>query len=81
MQVIHGPYLRHFSEFVTIGSVLLFVLSVMAPHVNAGFWERASSLVCAIAAARFTSRIISPLTAILFKWLLIGRYRAGQYPM
>jgi hypothetical protein len=81
MQVIRGPYMHHFSEFVTVGSVLLFVLSVLAPHINAGFWERAGSLLCAIAAARFSCRIISPLAAILFKWLLIGRYKAGQYRM
>jgi hypothetical protein len=59
---------------------MLFVLSVLAPHVNHGFWERVASL-CAIAAAAISSRIISPLGAILFKWFIIGHYKAGQYRM
>lgn len=66
---------------MALGTVLIFVLALLAPHVNSSFWERSAALLCAIAAARFTSRIISPLGAILFKWLVIGRYRAGQYRM
>lgn len=53
----------------------------MAPHINSGFWQRTGSLLAAIVAARVTSRIISPLAAILFKWLVIGRYKTGQYRM
>jgi acetyltransferase-like isoleucine patch superfamily enzyme len=31
--------------------------------------------------ARGTSRILSPLTAIAFKWIVIGSYKPGVYPM
>jgi hypothetical protein len=66
---------------MALGTVLIFVLAILTPHVNSGFWGRSASLLCAIAAARSASRIMSPLGAILFKWLVIGRYRAGQYRM
>jgi hypothetical protein len=53
----------------------------LAPRIGDNFWERTGSLLIAIVAARISSRIISPLGAISFKWLIIGRYKAGQYRM
>ena len=49
--------------------------------IDASFWKRASTLLLAIIVARGTSRILAPLTAITIKWLVIGRYEPGLYPM
>ena len=38
-------------------------------------------MLLAIIVARGTSRILSPLAAIAFKWVVIGRYKPGVYPM
>ncbi|KAJ7246783.1 acetyl-CoA synthetase-like protein [Mycena haematopus] len=60
-------------------TVLLLILAELAPHVNASFWERILSLLAAIVAGRLAARIISPISAILFKWLVIGKYKPGKY--
>ncbi|KAF8129664.1 acetyl-CoA synthetase-like protein [Mycena galopus ATCC 62051] len=62
-------------------TILLFMLSLLAPHINGTFWERILSLMCAIVTARLTTRIVAPITSILFKWLVIGRYTPGTYRM
>ncbi|KAJ7801104.1 acetyl-CoA synthetase-like protein [Mycena olivaceomarginata] len=62
-------------------TVLLLMLSVLAPHITGSFWERIASLMCAIIVARLTARIVAPVTSILFKWLVIGRYKPGTYRM
>jgi acyl carrier protein len=61
-------------------SVLLFVLAAMAKLASKNFEERIGSLLCAIAAGQLVSQLLSPLAAIAFKWLVIGRYRVGTYP-
>jgi hypothetical protein len=55
--------------------------SVLAPHITSSFWEHIASLMCAIIVARLTARIVAPITSILFKWLVIGRYKPGTYCM
>ncbi|KAJ6474655.1 acetyl-CoA synthetase-like protein [Mycena vitilis] len=62
-------------------TVLLLMLSVLAPFIDGTFWQRIASLMCAIIVARLTSRIIAPVTSILFKWLVIGKYQPGTYRM
>ncbi|KAL0570785.1 hypothetical protein V5O48_011169, partial [Marasmius crinis-equi] len=63
-------------------TLLLFILSFLSPSLSTGsFWERMGALLCAIISARLGTRIIAPFVAILFKWLVIGRYRAGTYRM
>ncbi|KAJ7700217.1 hypothetical protein B0H14DRAFT_3651598, partial [Mycena olivaceomarginata] len=49
--------------------------------LNGTFWERIGSLLCSIVVARLTTRIVAPITAILFKWLVIGKYKPGTYRM
>jgi hypothetical protein len=83
---------------VFTGTVLLFILSELAPHIDTSFWERVLSLITAIVVARLSSgsysysrlsstdiahlaRIIAPITAIIFKWIVIGKYRPGKYRM
>lgn len=53
----------------------------MHAFINATFWPRAGTLLFAILVARATSRILAPITAIIFKWLVIGFYKPGVYPM
>ncbi|KAI0933437.1 putative NRPS-like protein biosynthetic cluster [Taiwanofungus camphoratus] len=60
---------------------LLFILSYLAKHITNSFWERMGSLLCAIVVARLAARVLPPLTAVLFKWIVIGKYRPGTYPM
>ncbi|KAJ7272639.1 acetyl-CoA synthetase-like protein [Mycena haematopus] len=62
-------------------TVLLLMLSLLAPHIDGMFWERIASLMCAIVTARLTTRIVAPITSIIFKWLVIGKYQPGTYPM
>ncbi|KXG48224.1 AMP-dependent synthetase/ligase [Penicillium griseofulvum] len=38
-------------------------------------------VVFAVMSARLSSQVVSPILAITFKWLVIGRYKEGMYPM
>ncbi|CAP80625.1 Pc12g09980 [Penicillium rubens Wisconsin 54-1255] len=38
-------------------------------------------VVFAVMSARLCSQIVSPILAIIFKWLVIGRYKEGMSPM
>ncbi|KAF8887351.1 hypothetical protein BD779DRAFT_1672802 [Infundibulicybe gibba] len=60
-------------------SLLLFLLSYLANFIDGSFWERIITLVVAIIVARMSVRVICPLAAILFKWIVIGKYKAGTY--
>lgn len=62
-------------------TVILHGLAFSAYYIEDSFWERVGVLLASVVVARFTSRIICPITAIAFKWLIIGRYRPGKYPM
>ncbi|KAL9078001.1 MAG: hypothetical protein Q9157_003086 [Trypethelium eluteriae] len=42
---------------------------------------RLVNLVFSLAVGRLVTRLISPFLAIIFKWVLIGRYKEGIYPM
>ncbi|KAK5112529.1 hypothetical protein LTR85_011221 [Meristemomyces frigidus] len=42
---------------------------------------RLLDLVLAMAVARLVTKAIAPIVAIMFKWLIIGRYQEGLYPM
>ncbi|KAK7056427.1 hypothetical protein VNI00_002982 [Paramarasmius palmivorus] len=46
-------------------SVLLLVLSYLAPLLHKTFWERMGALLCAIVAARAATRIAAPFGAII----------------
>ncbi|CAK5273778.1 unnamed protein product, partial [Mycena citricolor] len=60
-------------------TILLLMLSRLAPIISGSFWQRISSLLVAILVARFTTRVAAPVTSIIFKWLVIGKYRPGTY--
>lgn len=61
-------------------AMILFILAKMTRFAGS-FWEEMGSLFLAIIAARLTSRIVAPLGAIAFKWLVIGKYQPGVYKM
>ncbi|XP_006461692.1 hypothetical protein AGABI2DRAFT_70890 [Agaricus bisporus var. bisporus H97] len=62
-------------------SLLLFTLSYIAQFLDGGFWVKLGTLIAAIIASRMAVRIIAPIIAILFKWLVVGKYQAGTYRM
>jgi acetyltransferase-like isoleucine patch superfamily enzyme len=53
----------------------------MHDFIKAAFWPRAGILLFAVLVARATSYILAPLTAVIFKWVVIGFYKPGVYPM
>ena len=58
---------------------IVFILSLCTSFISGTYWERIGSLFVAIIGARLLTRIVMPLFAIAFKWLVIGRYRPGTY--
>ena len=62
-------------------TVILHGLAFSAYYIDDNFWERVAVLLASLVVARFTSRVICPVTAIAFKWIVIGRYKPGKYPM
>ncbi|CAA7265178.1 unnamed protein product [Cyclocybe aegerita] len=62
-------------------TALLFMLSCLAHLTVGSFWERLLALLTSIIAARLLARVVSPLVAIAFKWIAIGRYKPGTYRM
>lgn len=61
--------------------MILVFLAFLANYLDRDYWSRATALVTAIILARLTSRVISPIAAIAFKWIVIGRYKPGTYRM
>jgi hypothetical protein len=61
--------------------MLLFVLSYIARAIDNNDWQRMAGLLAAVAAARLAARVACPLAAILFKWIVIGKYKPGTYRM
>ncbi|KAJ7262978.1 acetyl-CoA synthetase-like protein [Mycena rebaudengoi] len=66
-------------------TVLLLTLAELAPelapHVKGSFWKRILCLLTATVVARFFTGIVSPVSSIIFKWIVIGRYKPGTYRM
>lgn len=62
-------------------SLFLFIMSLLIPIVNRGYWQSVAVLLISIAAARLSVAILCPLVAIAFKWIVIGTYKQGTYRM
>ena len=58
----------------TLTATQVWVTTVSVPG-------RLVNLVFSLAVARLVTRAVAPLLAIAFKWILIGRYKEGIYPM
>lgn len=62
--------------------ILMYTLSTLLKcWTDPSICARFLSLICAMAAARVAVQVVSPLFAIVVKWVVIGRYREGMYPM
>ncbi len=64
-----------------LGTLLLYIMSHLARKIDDSFWQRMGALLCCIAAARLTTRVVAPIAAIAFKWIVIGRYKRGTYKL
>ncbi|KAJ3795144.1 acetyl-CoA synthetase-like protein [Lentinula aff. detonsa] len=62
-------------------SILLFILSYLAPAINQDYWDRMLALICAIVVARLCVRACAPVAAIIFKWIVIGKYKPGTHKL
>jgi len=50
-------------------------------YTNKSIPGRLLNLVISMVIARLTTKVIAPLLAIAFKWIVVGRYQEGLYPM
>ncbi|KAJ3163370.1 hypothetical protein HDU88_006319 [Geranomyces variabilis] len=64
-------------------TVLVVVLSQTDEWTSttSNVFGRLFNLIVAMAIGRAVTEIVAPLVAIALKWIVIGRYRAGIYPM
>ncbi|KAF8997871.1 AMP-dependent synthetase and ligase [Cyathus striatus] len=62
-------------------ATLLYLLAYLAQAIDHTYFARMGTLILAIIGARLASRIVSPIAAIVFKWVVIGKYKPGTYPM
>ena len=56
-------------------------MSYLVDLTRGTFWDRLVALVTSIVAARLAARVLCPISAIAFKWIVIGRYKPGVYQM
>ncbi|CAF3236203.1 unnamed protein product [Rotaria sp. Silwood2] len=63
--------------------LFIIILMVLSEHWKVSEpWEQVLQLVFAILLSRLISdSIVFPATSLLVKWLVIGKYRHGQYPL
>lgn len=61
--------------------MLIYFLSFLVDLTKGSFWDRLVALMTAIISARLAARILCPVAAIAFKWVVIGKYRPGVYKM
>ncbi|KAI5806142.1 hypothetical protein EDC01DRAFT_700371 [Geopyxis carbonaria] len=63
-------------------TLLLFIFAhFLAAWQPYGLVLRLANLIAAIVLAHTATQLIAPLTAITVKWLVIGRYSEGLYPL
>jgi hypothetical protein len=60
---------------------MLVISSYLMVLTDGSFWHRLVALFTAILVARIIAGAVCPITAIAFKWVIIGRYKPGTYPM
>ncbi|KAF8998268.1 acetyl-CoA synthetase-like protein [Cyathus striatus] len=61
--------------------ILYLLVYLSQPRTDHTYFARMGTLILAMIGARLASRIVSPIAAIVFKWLVIGKYKPGTYPM
>ncbi|KAJ7917936.1 hypothetical protein B0H13DRAFT_2439611 [Mycena leptocephala] len=77
--------LFHPLKYAFTWTILLLTLAALAPELERNFkgifWTRILCLLTAMATAKLAGGIVSPLAAIMFKWIVIGKYKPGRYRM
>lgn len=63
------------------GLLLWFLIAQIWVWAMQWGWDRFFALVYAMVAARLIRAILSPMLGIAIKWLVIGRYQPGLYPL
>lgn len=62
--------------------ILMYSLSTLLNYwLDESIFARFLMLVTAMAAARIAVQVAAPIVAIAVKWIVIGRYKEGMYPM
>lgn len=62
--------------------ILMYSLSTLLKYwTDPSICARFLSLITSMAAARIAVQVAAPILAIITKWVVIGRYREGMYPM
>ncbi|KAJ7153111.1 acetyl-CoA synthetase-like protein [Mycena crocata] len=80
VQCIPFVFFRPFKAAFT-WTILLLTLAEFVPQADAYFWTRMLALLLAVAVAQLVTRIVAPLLAIMFKWVIVGRLKPGRYRM
>lgn len=63
-------------------TILMYSLSTLGHYWSTpSIAARFLSLIASMFFARVATQIAAPVVGILFKWLVIGKYRVGMYPM
>lgn len=55
-------------------------MSLKGPLLNTDI-NSVLALLISVTTAGLATRVVAPLVAIIAKWLVIGRYKEGLYPM
>ncbi|KAF8998261.1 acetyl-CoA synthetase-like protein [Cyathus striatus] len=59
----------------------LYLLTYLAKARDHNHIARLGTLILAMIGTRLASEVVLPIVAIVFKWLVIGKYKPGAYPM
>ena len=66
--------LRRLASWVVFAAILMYIDEVWG-------WHKMETLLLSLALARAVGIVLLPLIGIAGKWLIIGRYREGRYPL
>jgi hypothetical protein len=66
---------KNLASFFIIAYVWIFYMTYIFPH------QQFISLLCALITSPLISGATFPLIGIIAKWLIIGRYKPGKYPL
>ncbi|KAI8065173.1 hypothetical protein BC940DRAFT_305002 [Gongronella butleri] len=67
------------ANWFLFANMLVIIAAHWGDHTN--HFVRLVQLVCALFIAKISTAFFFPFFAIAIKWIVIGRYRAGRYPL
>ncbi|THU98088.1 acetyl-CoA synthetase-like protein [Dendrothele bispora CBS 962.96] len=80
IQSIPAIFFNPFKSGLT-WSILLYTLSRLSLLISPSYWQRIGALLLSILISRIIVRTVAPIIGILVKWIVIGKYVPGRYPM